>query len=152
MAADTIEAAICKIRAATDQGTIHMNTNGSRTGALKRLFAVGLDSIRISLNSVRPACYEAYFRPAGYRFSDVLASITLALEKNSFVSINYLSCPGFTDTPAEHDALLAFLEAYPVHMIQWRNLNYDPLRYWQAMTPLYRTGNTPGDAPLPGSC
>ncbi len=133
MAADTIEPAIRKIRAATDRGTINMNTNGSRPATLEELFDAGLDSIRISLNSVRRECYDAYFRPAGYRFSDVLASISLALERKKFVSINYLNCPGFTDTPAEHEALMAFLSDFEISMIQWRNLNYDPLRYWQAM-------------------
>ena len=28
---------------------------------------------------------------------------------------------------------MAFLEDHPIHMIQWRNLNFDPLRYWKAM-------------------
>ena len=133
MAADTIAPAIRQIREAEERGTINMNTNGSRPGALEKLFAAGLDSIRISLNSVRPDCYEAYFRPTGYRFDDVLASIALALDKGRFVSINYLNCPGFTDTAAEHEALAEFLNDYRIHMIQWRNLNYDPLRYWQTM-------------------
>jgi len=133
MATESIEPAIRKIRAATQKGTINMNTNGSRPAALASLFKAGLDSIRISLNSVRPECYEAYFRPAGYRFADVLSSIALALENKRFVSINYLNCPGFTDSPAEHEALVKFLADYPINMIQWRNLNYDPLRYWQAM-------------------
>jgi len=133
MATESIEPAIRKIRAATQKGTINMNTNGSRPAALASLFKTGLDSIRISLNSVRPECYEAYFRPAGYRFTDVLSSIALALENKRFVSINYLNCPGFTDSQAEHDALVNFLAEYPINMIQWRNLNYDPLRYWQTM-------------------
>jgi len=133
MAADSIAPAIRKIRRATPKGTINMNTNGSRPAALDALFAAGLDSIRISLNSVRPECYETYFQPVGYRFTDVLSSIALAFEKRRFVSINYLNCPGFTDTPAEHEALLNFLADYPINMIQWRNLNYDPLRYWQTM-------------------
>lgn len=133
MAAESIEPAIRKIRAATENGTINMNTNGSRPAALEKLIEAGLDSIRISLNSVRPEYYEAYFQPAGYRFTDVLSSIALALENSRFVSINYLNCPGFTDFPAEHEALLKFLADYPINMIQWRNLNYDPLRYWQTM-------------------
>ena len=133
MAAGAIEPAIRKIRIAESRGTINMNTNASRPDLLERLFDAGLDSIRVSLNSVRPACYDTYFRPSGYRFADVLASIDLALDKGRFVAINYLNCPGFTDIPAEHEALLAFLDAHRIHMIQWRNLNYDPLRYWQTM-------------------
>jgi pyruvate-formate lyase-activating enzyme len=63
----------------------------------------------------------------------VLRSIDTALEKGKFVSINYLNSPGFSDTPGEAEAFLAFMEHHPIHMIQWRNLNYDPLRYWKAM-------------------
>jgi hypothetical protein len=55
------------------------------------------------------------------------------VEKGKFVSINYLNCPGFTDTPQEVEGLIRFVEQHPIHMIQWRNLNFDPLRYWKIM-------------------
>ncbi len=132
-AARVIEPAIRMIRARTRRGTINLNTNGSRPDLVERLLTAGLDSIRVSLNSVRRECYEAYFRPRGYGFSDVLRSIDTALAQGRFVSINYLNSPGFTDTPKEAAALAAFLRRHPIHMIQWRNLNYDPLRYWKAM-------------------
>jgi pyruvate-formate lyase-activating enzyme len=128
-----IEPAIRRIRAATRRGTINLNTNASRPAVVGRLCDAGLDSIRVSLNSVRRECYEAYFRPKRYSFEDVLRSIDTALEKGKFVSINYLNSPGFSDTPGEAEAFLAFMEDHPIHMIQWRNLNYDPLRYWKAM-------------------
>jgi len=134
LAADVIEHAIKKIRYKTKEGTINMNTNGSKPEILKTLFAAGLDSIRISLNSVRKNCYDAYFRPIGYTFVDVVKSIELALEKRKFVSINYLNCPGFTDTPEEVDALINFIRQHPINMIQWRNLNFDPLKYWKFMS------------------
>jgi pyruvate-formate lyase-activating enzyme len=130
LAADTIAAAVRIIRAETRAGTINMNTNGSRPNKLQHLFDAGLHSIRISLNSVRKECYEAYFRPKGYGFSDVIKSIDTALDQERFVSINYLNMPGFTDTQAEADALVAFLKRHPINMIQWRNLNFDPIRYW----------------------
>ncbi|UCD33630.1 MAG: radical SAM protein [Desulfobacterales bacterium] len=133
LVADTVNAAIGIIRSETRAGTINMNTNGSRPDKLKHLFDTGLDSIRISLNSVRKEYYDAYFRPKGYRFSDVKKSIDTALDQNRFVSINYLNIPGFTDTPEEVDALMAFLRRHPINMIQWRNLNFDPIRYWRAM-------------------
>jgi pyruvate-formate lyase-activating enzyme len=133
MAADTIARAIAKIRAVTDRGTINMNTNGSLPGLIERLLEAGLDSLRISMNSVRRACYNAYFRPRGYGFDDVLAGIDLALGKKAHVAINYLNCPGFTDTPEEQRALQEFLEHHPIQMIQWRNLNFDPLRYQRLM-------------------
>ncbi len=140
MAAHVIEPAIRKIRKNTPNGTINMNTNGSKPDLVKKLFDAGLDSIRISMNSVREECYEAYFRPRGYGFTDVLGSIDLALANKKFVSINYLNCPGFTDTPQEFGALKNFLAAYPVNMIQWRNLNFDPRRYWDIMENLLPHG------------
>ena len=133
LAADVIEPAIGMIRRATPQGTVNLNTNGSRPQVLQRLFKAGLDSIRISLNSVRSDCYSAYFRPKDYRFGDVLKSIDLALELGKHVAINYLNCPGVTDCPEEAAALQDFLLQHPVHMIQWRNLNFDPLLYYTRM-------------------
>jgi molybdenum cofactor biosynthesis enzyme MoaA len=133
LAADVIQPAIGLIRKETDQGTVNLNTNGSLPQTVKKLFAAGLDSIRISMNSVRQECYETYFRPKGYRFADVLKSIEIAIESEKFVAINYLNCPGFTDSRQEFKALTQFLEKYPINMIQWRNLNFDPLRYWDAM-------------------
>jgi pyruvate-formate lyase-activating enzyme len=133
LAADVIEPAIALIRARTGRGTIHLNTNAGLPRNLRRLIDAGLDSIRVSMNSVREDCYHAYFRPKGYRFADVLKSIAFALESGIFVAVNYLNCPGFTDTLREIEALRRFLNRYPIQMIQWRNLNFDPLRYLKAM-------------------
>jgi pyruvate-formate lyase-activating enzyme len=133
LAAEVIEPAIVMIRAATQRGTIHLNTNGSRPHILKNLFNAGLDSVRISMSSVRKECYHKYFRPQSYGFEHVLNSFAVALDRGKFVSINYLNCPGFTDTPEELGALIKFIEQYPVDMIQWRNLNFDPIRYWKIM-------------------
>lgn len=137
---DVIAPAIRQIRTRTARGTINMNTNGGHPAALERLFDAGLDSIRISLNSCRRTCYEAYFRPVDYRYEDVLQSIDLAARRNKFISINYLNSPGFTDAPEECRALLDLLKAYPINFIQWRNLNYDPLRYWATMNAVDRQG------------
>ena len=134
LAADVIASAIRLIRSETDRGTIHMNTNASLPQALQQVIDAGLDSIRVSINSVRENCYHAYFRPKGYGYSEVLRSIEIAAESGLFVAVNYLNCPGFTDTPPEIEALRQFLKAYPVHMIQWRNLNFDPLRYYKIMS------------------
>jgi len=144
LAVDVIEPAIRLIRFNTKRGTININTNGSLPEALKRLIDAGLDSIRISMNSVREDCYQAYFRPKGYRFSDVLKSIDLALESDIFVAINYLNCPGFSDTPQELKALHRFLKQHRIHMIQWRNLNFDPLRYFKIMDGVAQNGRPIG--------
>jgi pyruvate-formate lyase-activating enzyme len=133
LAADVIAPAIAKIRSDTPSGTINMNTNGSKPEVLEKLFDMGLDSIRISLNSVIEECYDAYFQPKGYVFSDVLKSIDMAIRRGKFVAVNYLNCPGFTDTSKEVDAFLNFIKQHPINMIQWRNLNFDPMRYWDIM-------------------
>lgn len=140
MAADVIAPAIRRIRAETDQGTINLNTNASLPEVVRALIDAGLDSMRVSLNSVREACYAAYFRPVGYRFDNVLESIRTMLDHGRFVSLNYLNCPGFSDAPQELGAFIAFRSEYPVHMIQWRNLNYDPIKYWRAMNAAAESG------------
>ena len=128
-----IEPAIRAVREKTDSGTINMNTNAGMPDHLKQLFDAGLDSVRVSMNSVRESCYMTYFRPKNYEFMDVIKSIETAGEKGKFVSINYLNSPGVTDSEYEFKALTEFLERYPVKMIQWRNLNYDPLAYFNIM-------------------
>ncbi|MCP3940653.1 MAG: radical SAM protein [Desulfobacteraceae bacterium] len=131
--AKAIVPAIEMIRKKTDEGTINLNTNASLPDHVKELCNAGLDSMRVSMNSVRKNCYQAYFRPKSYDFSDVLRSIEIAKEKEKFVSINYLNCPGFTDSAKEVDALVQFIHTHGIDMIQWRNLNFDPKRYIQLM-------------------
>lgn len=143
LAVDVIAPAIRLIRSETDRGTIHMNTNASLPRALQEAIDAGLDSIRVSMNSLRQECYHAYFRPKGYGFSDVLRTIELALRGGLFVAVNYLNCPGFTDTRQEIEALKRFLTSCPIDMIQWRNLNFDPLRYTKIMNKV-----TPNNAPI----
>ena len=128
LAASVIAPAVRLIRAATDKGTININTNAGATALLESCLDAGMDSIRVSMNSARKSCYEAYFRPS-YSFSDVLASIDLALSRKIWVSINYLSMAGFTDSAQEAEALFDFLARHPINFIQWRNLNFDPLLY-----------------------
>jgi hypothetical protein len=68
----------------------------------------------------------------------------MALSREKFVAINYLNCPGFSDTPREAEALVGFLQQYPINMIQWRNLNFDPVRYWMQMDALSSHGEPMG--------
>ena len=133
LAVDVIAPAIRKIRAQTSRGTINLNTNAGRPDLIAQLCDAGLDSVRISVNSFRRACYEAYFRPRGYGFEDVLASMALLAQRKKYISINYLHLPGFTDTSEEQQALTQALTAYRINRIQWRNLNLDPAHYWRSM-------------------
>nr|NJM01815.1 radical SAM protein [Desulfobacula sp.] len=133
MACAAIEPAVRLIREKTDRGTINLNTNAGLPDKVEALCRAGLDSMRVSLNSVRENCYTAYFRPRSYTFSDVLESIRAAKGLGKFVSINYLNCPGFTDSEKEAAAFLEFAGTTGIDMIQWRNLNFDPNHYFRIM-------------------
>ena len=146
LASDVLREAIIAIRKKTSSGTINLNSNASLPRQVEGLFESGLDSIRVSMNSVRKPCYTAYFRPQGYEFEHVVESIQVAARKGGHVAINYLNCPGVTDTPEEHEALVCFLTDNPVNLIQWRNLNYDPLRYHQVMAGVDSQGEPMGMA------
>ncbi|KIH76465.1 Radical SAM superfamily protein [Geoalkalibacter ferrihydriticus] len=131
--ADLIASAVRRMRGQTTRGTIHLNSNASLPDAVERLADAGLDSIRVSLNSVRPALYQAYHRPQGYVFADVVESLRRAKRQGLFTMLNYLVFPGVSDQPAEVEALLALLEETGVDLVQLRNLSIDPQVYWQAM-------------------
>ncbi|MCF8114365.1 MAG: radical SAM protein [Desulfotignum sp.] len=145
---DVILPAVRMIRDATGQGTINLNTNASFPDRVRQLCAAGLDSMRVSMNSVRKAAYTAYFRPRSYRWEDVRDSIDTAREQGRFVAINYLNCPGFTDSEKEAAALFAFIRTHDINMIQWRNLNYDPQQYITAMEAVTPGGPAMGMASL----
>ncbi len=131
LAVDTIEKAIRMIRARTSKGVLNLNTNGSRPQAVARLFDAGLNTIRVSTNSLREPYYSYYYQPRGYSLKELFRSIAIAKQAGGFVSINYLSMPGFTDSEDEFEALVDALERALIDMVQWRNLNYDPLHYFR---------------------
>ncbi len=133
MTADILEKAIKLIRKTTSKGIINLNTNASKPGAVRRLFDAGLDSMRVSINSVREKYYTAYYMPQGYGFGDVIRSIELAKKAGGFVSINYLVMPGFSDSRAEAEEFVRFLKKTKTDMVQWRNLNYDPMAYFRKL-------------------
>ena len=133
MVGKVLTQAVRKIRKVTSKGMVNLNTNASKPEVIKDLFDAGLDSIRVSINSVREKYYNAYYRPRGYAFSDVKRSIRYAKKAGGFVSVNYLVMPGFTDSVKETRALEKFLDKTKVDMIQWRNLNYDPNAYFRKL-------------------
>jgi len=131
--ARTAADAITEIRRTTAKGTVNFNTNASLPDEIDRLADAGLDSIRISLNSVRKAPYEAYYRPQGYAFSDVVESIYRAKRKGLYTMLNYLVFPGVTDQRDEIEALVDLIGDAGVDMIQMRNLSLDPVSYLEAL-------------------
>ncbi|MFP3983013.1 MAG: radical SAM protein [Desulfurivibrionaceae bacterium] len=131
--AETLEKAIRLIRGQTDQGTINLNTNASIPEAVNRLAEAGLDSIRVSMNSARKGCHTLYYRPRGFNFKDVLASIRVMKDRGGFVSLNYFILPGFTDDEEEFEALCSLVTEYKPDFIQLRNLNMDPEVYLETV-------------------
>lgn len=115
------------------KGTINCNTNASNPKAVKMLCEAGLTSLRASINSARPKLYEAYYRPLNYTFADVEKSLHTARKFNIFISLNLLYFPGITDTMEELEALAGLCKNAGVSMIQWRNLNIDPLWFLKTL-------------------
>jgi len=127
--ADTLEQAVREIRRRTPRGTVHLNTNGSLPSALRRVARAGLDSVRISLNSARRETYHAYYRPASYRFEDVVESVRVAVGEGLYVALNLLVFPGVTDHPDEVAALEDLVAETGLAMVHLRNLSIDPQLY-----------------------
>ena len=131
--ADTLAEAITKIRQETSAGTINLNSNGSLPKKVRTLAACGLDSIRVSLNSVQENVYNNYYQPANYTFADVQQSIRQMKDGGKFVSLNYFIFPGLTDSVTEFKTLCSFIAELKPDLIQLRNLNMDPDEYLQAI-------------------
>jgi pyruvate-formate lyase-activating enzyme len=122
----TIREAIIEIRKHTSSGSININTNGSKPDAVHELCKVGLDSIRVSLNSVRKHIYEPYYCPNNYAFEDIIESLKVVNGFGGWTSINYFVFPGMTDSVDEYEALRKVIRETGLKMIQWRNFNIDP--------------------------
>jgi pyruvate-formate lyase-activating enzyme len=123
---ETIRDSIVEIRKHTNKGSININTNGSSPSATKALMDAGLNSMRISLNSVRKEIYTPYYRPNNYEFEDLAKCAKIVREHGGWVSLNYFVFPGMTDSVAEFEALCKFIKDTDINMIQWRNFNIDP--------------------------
>ncbi len=122
----TIRDSIIEIRKHTNRGSININTNGSKPDAVEELCKAGLDSIRVSLNSVRKHIYEPYYCPNNYTFEDILESLKVVNNYGGWTSINYFVFPGMTDSVEEYEALRKVIKDTGLKMIQWRNFNIDP--------------------------
>ncbi len=131
--AATIEQAIRSIRKQTSRGTINLNSNASLPDWVARLAEAGLDSIRVSLNSARPAQHSLYYRPQGFDFNDVRQSIVEMKKRDRFVSLNYFICPGVTDSLPETEAFCRLVDDCQPDFIQLRNLNMDPDWYLETI-------------------
>ena len=123
---ETIKQSIIEIRKHTNNGSININTNGSKPAAVEELCKAGLNSIRVSTNSAQKHIYEAYYRPNNYAFEDIVESLKVVRRHGGWTSINYFVFPGITDSEAEYEALRKLIAETELNMIQWRNFNIDP--------------------------
>ena len=140
---ETIRDSIIEIRKHTSKGSININTNGSKPDAVKALCEAGLNSIRVSLNSVREKIYNPYYRPNNYVFDDLKESLKIVRSYGGWTSINYFVFPGMTDSVEEYEALRFFIKETGVRMIQWRNFNIDP-DWYLGKTGVTETGECMG--------
>ena len=127
--ADVISEAVREMRRQTERGTINFNSNASLPDAIDKLADAGIESIRVSLNSAQESLYNAYYRPQGYRFADVVESLKRAKAAGLFVMLNYLVFPGVSDRPDDIEALAELVDLVGIDMIQMRNLSLDPVLY-----------------------
>lgn len=123
---ETIREAIIEIRKHTQRGSININTNGSKPDAVEALMKAGLNSIRVSTNSVRKEIYTPYYLPNNYEMEDIIESMRIVRQHGGWASMNYFCFPGMTDSVAEYEALRAVIKYTDLSMIQWRNFNIDP--------------------------
>jgi molybdenum cofactor biosynthesis enzyme MoaA len=121
-----------------------MNTNASRPHWLQKLYDAGLDTVRVSTISGHAETYQAYYRPLGYTFEDVKASLTRARASGVYSSINLLCFPGLIDREREVEALLSFVRETGLRLIQLRNLNIDPAVLLPRMPALENLGRPLG--------
>jgi pyruvate-formate lyase-activating enzyme len=106
--------------------TIHINTNGSRPAALRRLISAGVNSCRISVFSFRQDLFAAYYRPRGYSIEEVLECARVAHQGGAQLTVNLLTFPGVSDSPGEVGLTLRALRELEVEQLQLRSLNVDP--------------------------
>jgi len=128
-----LEKSIRQLRKRTDRGTINLNTNGSFPERVARLCDVGLNSIRVTMNSPHSKYYNLYHKPRSYTFGKAVDSLLVAKEKDIYTAINLLVFPGFTDREEEIEGLIKLIRKTNLNLIQMRNLNIDPDLYLEAM-------------------
>ncbi len=133
MQADVVAESVREMRRQTDRGTINFNSNASIPAAIDKLAEAGIESIRVSLNSAQESLYNAYYRPRGYHFTDVIESLRRAKAAGLYTMLNYLVFPGVSDLPEEVNALASLIDDVGVDMIQMRNLSLDPMLYLSSL-------------------
>jgi molybdenum cofactor biosynthesis enzyme MoaA len=130
---DVVVESVRQMRGQTTRGTINFNSNASIPDAIDKLAEAGVESIRVSLNSAQESFYNAYYRPRGYCFDDVIESLRRARAAGLYTMLNYLVFPGVSDRVDEIDALSRLIDEIGIDMVQMRNLSLDPVLYLSSL-------------------
>jgi len=133
MQTDVVAESVRQMRGHTARGTINFNSNASIPDAIDKLAEAGVESIRVSLNSAQESFYNAYYRPRGYAFADVIESLRRARAAGLYTMLNYLVFPGVSDRTDEIEALTRLIDEVGIDMIQMRNLSLDPVLYLSSL-------------------
>ncbi|MDR2051167.1 MAG: radical SAM protein [Deltaproteobacteria bacterium] len=132
-AAGVIAESIALFRAGGGRGRISLNTNASLPEEVARISAAGLSLMRVSLNSARPEAHRLYSRPQGFDLGRVRESMRRAVALGVSVTLRLLFFPGFSDSEAETQALIALIRETGADCLQLRNLGIDPEFYLEAL-------------------
>jgi hypothetical protein len=89
--------------------------------------------VTIRFGSARPETYRLLHGPVSHAWADVRASIHVAVERGTAVTLALLVLPGITDRAVEADATLALLGELPGGAIELRDLGADPERAFAAL-------------------
>ena len=104
-----------------------LRTSGSSSAALGRAADAGLDRVAVRLASAHGPTYERVHRPAGFRWTDVRATLREAAARRLAITVELLSLPGLTDREIEVAALVALLgELRPGTELRIADLAADP--------------------------
>jgi pyruvate-formate lyase-activating enzyme len=122
----TLRPVVQELRRQFPEATLHINTNGSRPAALRRLLRAGLNSCRISVFSFRQELFATYYRPRGYSIEEVRECARVVRREGGQLSVNLLTFPGVSDSPGEVGLTVAALADLGVEQLQLRSLNVDP--------------------------
>jgi hypothetical protein len=121
-----LEEAVRRIRAGSS-APIHLETNASLAGALRRAIEAGVSSVTVRLASALPASYDALHGPAGYRWADVGAGLEEAVRGRVALRLALLVLPGLTDRLEEIEGTIELL-AQTRAGLDLRDLAADPPR------------------------
>ncbi len=109
---DVIDATV-RIKRDVPKGAIVLRTSGASAAALGRASDAGIDRVSVRIASADGPTYERIHRPAGFRWTDVRATLREAASRRLAITLELLTLPGLTDRESELRALVTLLGELP---------------------------------------